>query len=308
MHHKLRRIDLNLLLVFEALYRHRSVVLAADELAMSPSACSHALSRLRSAFSDELFLRYGSAMQPTAHAEQLAIPIADALQLLSGRLVDAGPFVPASSTESFIFAASDFTAFALLPSLVERIESRAPHLRIKVLHAAHRDALDDLAAGRANFVAGIADEYSSPAEGIESIEGSAEEYVVVHRKAHPRIGRALTLDQYLQERHVAVIPWTDAGSVIDTALASQGLQRDVAVELPGMMAAPFIIASSDYLMTLPKRVALKMGAAAALVMHPTPFAAPDFRLSVLYHARQAGLPGHRWMREQIALALRAKAR
>lgn len=307
MHASLRRLDLNLLLVFDALYRHRSVVAAAEELAMSPSACSHALSRLRSALSDELFVRYGSAMQPTAQAEQMAGGVSEALLLLSDKLEGSGPFVPGTSTQTFTFAASDFTAFALLPGLVARIEKQAPHLRLKVFHSTHRDSLDDLAAGRAHFVLGFSDEYSGSCDGIEALEGGAEDYVVARRKGHARIGNTLSLDQYLAERHVAVIPWTDAGSVIDTALAQQGLHRDVAVQLPSMMAAPFIVADSEYLITLPKRVAVQLSRAAPLVIHPAPFPTPGFTLKVLFHTRHAGMSGHRWMRERILEAFEVTA-
>ena len=72
MHEALRRLDMNLLLVFDALVRLGSVAAAAEELAMSPSACSHALTRLRGALSDPLFVRYGSGMQPTARAQAMA--------------------------------------------------------------------------------------------------------------------------------------------------------------------------------------------------------------------------------------------
>ena len=83
MHSDLRRLDLNLLVALDALLRRRSVSAAADELAMSPSALSHALARLRVALDDELFVRIGNAMQPTAHAERLAGPVSAALALLS---------------------------------------------------------------------------------------------------------------------------------------------------------------------------------------------------------------------------------
>jgi hypothetical protein len=88
MHDRLRRIDLNLLLVFDALFRHRSVVSAAEELCLSSSACSHALSRLRSALGDELFVRFGNGMQPTARAEQIRTRVA---RLPCGRLRGRGP-------------------------------------------------------------------------------------------------------------------------------------------------------------------------------------------------------------------------
>jgi len=195
-----------------------------------------------------------------------------------------------------------------LPGLIARIGQQAPHLRIKVLHTAHRDALDDLAAGLAHFVLGFSDEYSASNDGVEALEGASEGYVVARRRDHARIGATLSLEQYLAERHVVVIPWTDGGSVIDAALLRHGLQRDVAIQLPGMMAAPFIVAQSQFLLTLPQRVAARLGGAADLAIHPAPFATPDFRIKVLFHARHASMPGHRWLRERIAAELELSGR
>ncbi|MFT4173831.1 MAG: LysR family transcriptional regulator [Rhodocyclaceae bacterium] len=307
MHSTLRRLDLNLLTVFDALYRCRSVAAAADELAMSPSACSHALARLRNALSDELFVRYGNAMQPTAQADQMAGAIGDALRQLADGLGQAGPFIAARSTQSFVLTASDFTAFAFLPGFIARIAAQAPHVRINVLNARHRDSLDDLAAGRAHFVLGIADEFSGPYEGIEVLDGLTDDYVIACRQGHDRIGATLSLDQYLAERHVAVMPWSDAGSVIDAALARHGWQRDVAVRLPSLLAAPFIVAHSPYLITLPRRVAVPLSQAAPLVLHEAPFETPRYTLKILFHARHAGSPAHRWMREQMMQELREGA-
>jgi DNA-binding transcriptional LysR family regulator len=303
MHDALRRTDLNLLPVFDALYRCRSVAAAADMLAMSPSACSHALARLRSTLSDELFVRYGNAMQPTALADQMAATIGSALQLLSDGLEASGPFIPARSTQTFTFAASDFTAFALLPDLIAQIADIAPQMRLHILNSTHRDPVGDLAAGRAHFVLGISDEFSGSPEGVESIDGFTDGYVVVRAADHPRIGEALSLDQYLNERHVVVMPWDDSGSVIDAALMTQGLERDVAVQLPSMMAAAFIVARSHYLITLPRRIALQLSHATALVIHPPPFETPAYTIRILFHARYIGSAAHRWMREHIRQCL-----
>jgi DNA-binding transcriptional LysR family regulator len=303
MHSNLRRLDLNLLLVFDALFRHRSVAAAADELAMSPSACSHALSRMREALADELFVRAGNAMQPTVQAELMAGGVADALRILADRLSTVAPFSPENSTQTFVFAATDYTAYALLPSLVARLEQVAPHLCLKMIHASHRDSLDELRAGRIHFALGVTHGHAPLPEGIEALDYLSDDYVVVARQGHTRIGTSLSLQAYLAERHIAVLPWEDASSVIDSALARVGLQRNVAVQLPSLMAAPFIVAQSDYLFTLPRLAALQLSHAAALVMHAVPFEAPRYTLRILHHVRHSNTPGHLWMREQMLLAL-----
>lgn len=305
MHDRLRRLDLNLLLVFDALRRHGSVVAAANELAMSPSTVSHALARLRDAMSDELFVRYGNAMQPTARAEQIAMDVADALMTLNGCLEGARQFDPATTRQSFVFAATDFTAIALLPTLIAALEKSAPYLRIQIIHSAHRDSLDELAAGRVHFAIGMRNGQAHGHEGVESLHCFKDEYVVAASQQHPSIGKTLSLDQYLAARHVVVTPWADAGSVVNAALERQGLTRDVAVQLPSLLAAPFIVVRSSYLITLPRRLALAMNEALPLAIYPTPFPIPPYALEVYFHRRHANTPGHAWLRDQLIRALEA---
>lgn len=302
MHDALRRLDLNLLLLFDALYRHRSVVAAADELSMSPSACSHALARLRSSLSDELFIRYGSGMRPTDLADQLAVRVGDALGMIAEGLGSGLAFEPGVSANTFVFAATDFTALAVLPSLIRGVSDKAPHIHLKVVYSAHRDAMDDLSNGRAHFVFGIADEFSVPDNGVEAIDCYTDDYVVAVRRHHPRIKKQLSLKNYLAERHVAVVPWSDAGSVIDAALAREGVHRDVAVQLPSLMSAPFIVANSDFLITVPRRSVEQLGDFRQLAIHAAPFRTPEYTVKIFFHARFANAPGHRWLRDQMLLA------
>lgn len=303
MHDILRRIDLNLLLVFDSLRRHGSVVAAANELAMSPSAVSHALARLRDALSDELFVRYGNTMRPTARAEQMTASVSDSLSMLNGCLESARPFNPVTSRQSFVFAATDFTAFALLPTLIEKLEKKAPYLRFRVIYSTHRDSLEELAAGRVHFAIGMRDGKAIDHEGVESLHCFEDEYVVAANRRHPSISKTLSLDQYLSARHVVVTPWVDAGSVVNAALERQGLKRDVAVQLPSLLAAPFIVARSSYLITLPRRVVQTLSDALPLAIYPTPFPIPPYSLDVYFHRRHASTPGHAWLRDQMHWAL-----
>ncbi len=307
MHDSLRRLDLNLLLVFDALHRHGSVNGAADELAISPSACSHALARLRLALSDQLFVRHGTAMQPTALATQMAGGIGAALQELSNGLEALHAFDPSTSNQTFTLASTEFASFALLPKLLGRLDVRAPKLRLRVTTTTQQDSLDDLLVGRVQFALGFSDDYSEAGEGVESLECFSDDYAVVASADHPRIADSLTLEKYLAERHVAVMPWIGGSSVIDAALTRLGLQREVAVQLPSFIAAPFIVGGSSLLLTLPRVAAEKLSASAGLKVHAAPFVTPGFVLKIFYHGRHASAPSHRWMREQMVAAMRPPA-
>lgn len=307
MHDVLRRIDLNLLLVFDALFRHRAVAAAADELALSASACSHALARLRGTLGDALFVRRGNGMQPTGRAEQLAPAVREALRALAASMEDFTAFEPATSDRVFTFAATDFTAFALLPPLVAGLQRVAPRLRVQVVYSSARESIEDLASGQVQFALGFGDDQAGPPAGLEAIDCFVDDYVVVARQGHPRIRKTLSLARYLAERHVVVTPWRHEESVIDAALLAAGLTRDVAVQLPSVMAAPFIVADSDYLLTLPRRAARQLAAAIPLLIRPVPFEAPRYRLRACFDPRHARSPAHRWMQARIAAAFAVPA-
>lgn len=304
MHAALRRLDLNLLLVFDALYRQRSVLVAAEELSLSASALSHALARLRAALNDELFLRVGGAMHPTPKAEELSVGIAQALQLLSEHIGDASSFDPAMSDQTFLFAATDFTSFAILPILIARIEKAAPHIKVKAISSGSHHAVDDLRAG-AHFVLGFSDEFAESPPELERIEAASDDYVVAVRSAHPRVGKTLSLKRYLAERHVVVRPWRKAPGVIDAALAQKGMARHVAVEIPSVMAAPFIVARSDLLITLPRQAAQVLAQSAQVTLYDAPFQTPRYTPTVYYQRHHLQVAWHRWMRREIVSCMGA---
>ena len=299
MHSVLRQLDLNLLLTFEALFRLGSVTAAAAELAMSPSAVSHALSRLRTALGDELFVRAGNAMQPTAHAERLAEPVAAALDLLGRGLDQARGFDPARSRRTYVLGATDYTVFAVLPHFVARMQELAPQLRFRVVHSRARDAAEELATGQLDLALGYAEDATESSPGIEHFDLLVDHYVVIASRRHPSIRGRLSLAQYLAQRHVVVTPWNEASGSIDKVLARQGLQRNVAVQLPSVLAAPFIVANSALLMTVPRHAARVLQEAAAIRSFPAPFAVPDYTLRGYQHVKHSRSRAHAWLREQL---------
>jgi DNA-binding transcriptional LysR family regulator len=299
MHQDLRRLDLNLLLVFDALVRHRSVTLAADELAMSASALSHALARLRDALSDELFVRVGNEMRPTAAAEGMMGPIGDALGLLQAGLAPARRFDPTDSDRTFVFAATDYTAFAILPAFIASMQQVAPKLRFKVVYSRGRESAEELASGRIDFSLGYEEDALPLPAGVESADWFSDEYVVIASTQHPTIKRKLSLEQYAAARHVVVTPWSDTRGSIDRVLQQLGVVREVAVQLPTVLAAPFIIAHSDLLMTVPRHAAQILQDAAPVTLFATPFEMPRYTLKIYQNTRHAGTPAHRWLREQL---------
>ncbi|MFZ6779794.1 LysR family transcriptional regulator [Undibacterium sp. Ji83W] len=296
MHLDLRKLDFNLLLVFNALYQQRSVTAAAHELALSPSALSHALARLRQALSDELFVRLDNQMQPTLRADQIAVPISTALAQLATGLSLRQCFDPATSQRNFVISASDYTAFAILPRLISRLQQVAPHITLRIISTSQKIAIAELAAGHIDFALGYDEERTPLPAGLEEFDWLQDDYVAIASQHHPLIKRKLTLKTYLQARHVVVTPWNESRGVIDYVLDGMALQRQVAVQLPNVLVAPFIIASSELIMTLPRHAATTLAQAAGIAIYPAPFAIPPYTLKVYSHSKYARSDAHLWLR------------
>lgn len=299
MHRELRQSDMNLLLVFDAVYRHRKINVAASELAISPSALSHALSRLRMALDDELFVRQGSYMQPTARAHIIAPGLSGALHTLSESLRAAEVFCPETSNQTFRFAVTDYTAAVFFPGLITQLQQTAPGISIQTVYSSGYDSFEDLAAGKVDFSVGFQTPEATTQSHIGAIECFRDSYVVAVSSSHPRIRDGITLEEFLAEGHVVVNPWNEAQGVVDRELAKKNIHRRTVVELPSLLAAPAIVACSELIITLPARAIGILFSPEMLTCFPAPFAVPPYILNVYFHRGYMSSPGHDWMRNFI---------
>lgn len=306
MHAALRRFDMNLLLVFEALYRRGSVVAAADELAISPSACSHALARLREALADDLFLRVSNKMVPSPVAKSLINSVAEALSLLSDGLGAATTFDPMTSQQHFVFAATDYTVYVVLTPLIAELEKAAPGIRIAITYLNRQECRERLKDGRVHFVIDARHTVGDDLGGCEILDYLTDSYVVAHRKGHPRLNGQISFSQYLAEKHIAALPWSDTESVIDGVIHRHGYRRDVTVTLPSVLAAPYMVATTDYLFTLPMRAATLFKSVVPITLCSAPFDLPKYTLSVISSPRYSRSAAHLWLREKISSAFESR--
>ncbi|ELY2665592.1 LysR family transcriptional regulator [Cronobacter sakazakii] len=295
MHPSLRRLDLNLLPVFDAIYRHRSVRKAADELAMSTSALSHALSRLRITLNDPLFYREGHRMCPSVYATQLAPSIASALKFLNQELTPQPEFDPASSTECLQIAITDFTAFCIFPALMHRLQRDAPGLRFELRYLPHSPALNELLAGEMDLALGFSAPEDIRHAELDEINWLEDDYVVISSARRAQ----LTFEDYLAARHVVVTPWNEKQGVLDSQLEKMGYARHIALKTPSMLGAPFIVAESDLLMALPRFAAQKLLPATDLRIFELPFEVPSFEVKIYSHQRSGKRGATDWLKRVL---------
>ncbi|EJJ0547452.1 LysR family transcriptional regulator [Cronobacter sakazakii] len=295
MHPSLRRLDLNLLPVFDAIYRHRSVRKAADELAMSTSALSHALSRLRTTLNDPLFYREGHRMCPSVYATQLAPSIASALKFLNQELTPQPEFDPASSTECLQIAITDFTAFCIFPALMHRLQHDAPGLRFELRYLPHSPALNELLAGEMDLALGFSAPEDIRHAELDEINWLEDDYVVISSARRAQ----LTFEDYLAARHVVVTPWNEKQGVLDSQLEKMGYARHIALKTPSMLGAPFIVAESDLLMALPRFAAQKLLPATDIRIFELPFNVPSFEVKIYSHQRSGKRGATDWLKRVL---------
>jgi len=295
---QLSEVDLNLLVALESLLQTCSVTETARQLGRTQSGVSHALRRLRELFGDELLVRVGGALVPTARAQELAGPLRDLMRDTQRLLGSRGPFEPQRLQRTFTIAASDLGEIVVLPRLLPLLAQQAPGVVINVVFVGSQiDGLVqsgqvDLAWG-ANFQA---------LSGIMAQPLFEERNVCVVRKGHPRLAKKLTLEDFVREPHVAVSPRGMVRDIVDEALERLGHQRRVVLRLPHFVTAPLVVASSDLLLVAPSRVALALAAVAPLQILEPPLPLPHFSFTQAYGEMHRKDPAHQWLRAQVVAA------
>jgi DNA-binding transcriptional LysR family regulator len=289
----LRRIDLNLLVVFEAVVAEASVSRAARRLHLSQPALSHSLARLREAFGDPILVRRGRAMEPTPVA-LAALPEVRSLLAQVGRLfAHGGRFDPGTSERSVHIGASDYAAAAVLPRVLPRLREEAPSLRLRIHHAGRSDAPGLLRSGQLDLALGVFNNLTADLRTMPLLE---EPYLcAVAAGSRARLPRAL--DAYLQAQHLNVLVQGDSLGLIDEALAQRGQARRIVATVPHFEAAIALLADTDLVLTAPTGLLRAHLAAGRVLCAPPPVDLPPFRTQLAWSVRSEADEGLRWLRE-----------
>lgn len=291
----LSRIDLNLLVVFDAVARNHSVTKAAESLSLSQPAVSHALARLRVLIDDPLFVRGRGGLNMTPRAEELVQPIRDILGSIS-RVLNSPAFAPEQSTRKFRVAASDYAVMTVIPGLVRLMRSHAPNTRLEVLNVG-ADTLDQLETGDVDIAFWGA---TPPGNPYSATELFREHFVGVLCARHPLATKAgqgkATLDDFLAFPHVMVTFSDPRKSPIDIELARVHRTRVIAVTTPNFASNVASITGTDLIMSLPARLA-KASLKNDLIPFELPLRVPDYPYSIVWHRRVDSDPAISWIRE-----------
>jgi DNA-binding transcriptional LysR family regulator len=297
----LRTVDLNLLVVFDALMAERNVTRAAVRNGLSQPAVSKALNRLRTLFDDPLFVRHDRAMEPTARALELAGPIHGALADISRTLTLPATFDPATASATVRIATIDLYHTSLLPSLVAHLRRHAPLVDLQVRAADRGTLREQLASGEVDIA------FAPPgarARGLEAEPLWTDRLVTLAGRDNP-LREPLTIEDYaaaphlVDAGHVQVSPQGVGTSVVDAILAARGLRRRIVLVLPSSAGVPFVVAKTDLIATLPSRVAQGFAALPEVRVLTPPLPEVEVSPHMFWHGRTHDDPLLAWLRAAI---------
>ena len=246
----LSRIDLNLLVLFEAVLAERHVARTAARLSLSPSAVSHGLARLRRLFGDPLFLKHPKGVVPTERALELAEPVADILARTRNVVGGVQPFDPKTIKRRFKIGAPDAALAVVLPPLLAHLHKAAPRIDIAIRDLP-RLAWDQVLASLDAREIDLALLPTAPPARFAARTLYKEDFVVAARIGHPYL-RKPTMANYCAADHIVISPSGDPRGLVDDVLAKKGLARRVALTVPNFMLALAIIADTDILAAMPR--------------------------------------------------------
>lgn len=296
-------LDLDLLRVFDHLHRERHLTRAARLLGLSQPAVSRALTRLRDALGDPLFVRAPRGIVPTPRADALAPDIREILRRTTA-LTQPEALVPALLERTFVLASVDLLEAELLPRLAGLLAKEAPRVSI-TSRPVGPDPSEALATGRVDLVVGVRPNIPADAMSTHLFE---DDFVCVARAGHPTVKKRLTLDRYTSLSHVLISPAGTPGSVVDEALAKQGLSRRIAVRTHTFLAAPRVVASTDFILTGPRRVLTAMARVDGLQLLEPPVTLRSFAVLMAWHPRVQSDAVHSWLRDAMRRAAGGRER
>lgn len=294
---KLRRLDGGLLLIFRELLRTRRASTVAERLGLSPSAISHGVGRLRDLFDDPLFVRRPHGLEPTLRALELGPRIETLIELAGQTLSRETGFDPLRSERQFLFAAPEFVTALIGAELINQLRTAAPKASFAVSFSGEEDAYRALRRGEIEFALG---RFTTPRPGFVTDMLFEDRYCVAARKGHPRVDGAIDWQGWCDIGHV--FAWSSSETASDKAEAGPGERVARLAAVPQWLTALVLAASTDGLVTCPRRLAERHAERLGLQVLDPPFEPQTITVSLV---RRAGVTdaGLEWFLQQVRAAI-----
>ncbi|GGH91868.1 LysR family transcriptional regulator [Pseudomonas fluvialis] len=289
----LNKVDLNLFIVFDAIYSEANLTRAGQIVGITQPAVSNALARLRETFNDPLFVRTAQGMVPTPMAQNIIGPVRNALQLLRVSVQESRTFNPQQANKTYRISMTDLSEAVILPPLFQRLRRQAPLVSIESMLARRRETTKELAAGRLDFAV---DAPLNTDPQVRHVKLMEDRYVCALRPGHPLARERISLDDYLSLSHIHISSRRNGLGYVDLALGKMGLQRRIALRSQHYLMASSVLQQTDMAMTVPERFARRHQ------MHVLDLpvnGVANLETHLYWHESTDQDPANRWMREQI---------
>ncbi|MGI4843437.1 MAG: LysR family transcriptional regulator [Janthinobacterium lividum] len=288
--------DLELLSIFDEIYKTGNVTRAAANLGLPQSTVSVGLARLREHFNDRLFSRTAKGMLPTPRAQNAIADVRQALQALQHALADQPVFEPAASTREFRICMTDISEVVLLPRLLNHLREVGPGIRLQIAKISP-DSPAELADGSVDLALGFMPHLEA---GFYQQVLFDQHFVCLVAAAHPRVKEQLSREALRAEAHVRVLTSGTGHAIVDKVLAGEGIERRIALKLPSFLGVARIVAQTELLAIVPSRYAAEVAGSEAVRALPVPVELPRFQVKQHWHERYHADVSNRWLRQTIA--------
>jgi DNA-binding transcriptional LysR family regulator len=292
--------DLNLLYVFEAMWRERSVTEAAESLGVTQAAVSSSLKRLRTEYGDKLFTQIGRRMEPTPLASTMSPQLLDALAMVRKTHTAPTVFDPAQASRTFTVRTRDIGEVVCFPGVLAELGRSAPGIKLKSVFRPIDETLAGMASGHIDLALGF---LPSLETAIHRRKLFSQHYVCAMRADHPLSKVPLDLDAFLAQEHLLVEYSGSGHLVLEKALVEAGVKDRIRVRMQQYLSAPHFIISSDMLWSVPAMLAETLARHFPLVIKPHPLTLPSFEVALYWHDRYHQDPANRWLRELLIARL-----
>jgi len=290
----MKQVDLNLFVIFDAIMREQSITSAAEQLAMTQPSVSNAVSRMRHAWNDPLFVKDGRGIKPTPMADRLWRQIGAPLEKIA-EAANQYKFDAATAKRTFRIALTDFAVDMLWLPLREVIEQEAQGINIHAIpYAVNASSL--LKEAEADLIIDISPDSDPTLSATKLFDN---EYVCAMSHQHPLAGKELTMDRFIAADHLLVSLSGEASGGVDEILAKQGLKRRIACTVNHFSCIPKILTNSELITIIPRPIIDHAINTKNLYITPPPFQISPAPISMIWHHRNDRDLGLKWLRENI---------
>jgi DNA-binding transcriptional LysR family regulator len=293
---KLSDIDLNLFVVFDAIYTEGNLTRAGEIIGITQPAVSNSLSRLRNLFDDPLFVRTAEGMVPTPVAQNIIGSVRQALGLIRSSVQESESFDPTSSDKRFRVSMTDLSQAILLPWLFGQIRKEAPQVAVDCYQVHRRDMNIELASGNLDLAIDIP---LTPDPQIKQAPLWSHPHVCVVNKDNDKVGDKLDIDTYLALQHIHISARRGGLGHVDLSLGKMGKKRDIVLRTQHYLSTPQLVANTNFALTVPRIFADFLAESVPIRYLDLPFDVPKLESYLYWHESTDKDQANMWMRDLI---------